>query len=67
MADRKSESADFMAQFNPHYTRDGQGIIDAVSLMFGRGTFILGEGDVLLPVQEAFIAYRKANGDTRYG
>lgn len=53
-----------LTQFNPHHTRDGRGIVEAVCKMFSRGTFILGEGDALIPVQEAYIAYRKANGET---
>jgi len=42
-----------------HYTRDGHGIIDAVCKMFERGTFSLGEGDALVPVQEAYQAYKR--------
>lgn len=60
------ETTNFGAQFQGHYTRSGQGIVEAVCRMFARGTFILGEGDALIPVQEAYIAYRKENGDTRY-
>ncbi len=43
-----------------HYTKQGRGIIDAVCKMFENGTFILGEGDALIPVQDAYKAYRAA-------
>jgi len=44
-----------------HYTRDGHGVLAAVRKMFERGTFLLGEGDALIPVQDAYKAWREAN------
>ena len=44
-----------------HYTKSGRGIIEAVCRMFRQGTLLLHEGDALLPVQNAYKAYRDAN------
>ena len=42
------------------YTLSGQGLIEAVCKLFERGTFALGEGDALAPLQKAYVEYRKA-------